>query len=144
MTHPTVTRSGRGFDDLRREMDALLGRFGAAPGSRSTAFPAANLYETGDGYVLTAELPGVAADQIELSIEGTTLTLGGERRLEAEREGSSAHRYERQSGRFRRAFELPLPVDADKVEVTHRNGVLLLQLPKQAQHQPRQISVRAG
>ena len=134
-----------GFDELRREMDALLGRFGAgSPSGRRGVFPAANLYETGDTFVLSAEIPGVSPADIEVSIEGKTVSLHGERTIDYDAAEMSAHRLERQSGSFRRAFELPVPVDPDKVEAVHKNGVLMLRLPKAQQHQPRQIAVRAG
>lgn len=136
---------GRAFDELRREMDSLLTRFG--PGGlrgRGGVFPAANLYETGDTYVLTAELPGVSPADIEVSIEGTTVSLHGERKIEYGNGATSVHRLERQSGSFRRAFELPVAVDPDKVQAIHKNGVLMLRLPKAAEHQARRISVRSG
>lgn len=132
-----------GFDDLRREMDALLGRFqGGAPGVRSGAFPATNLYDTGDTYVLTAEIPGVGPGDIDVSIEGETVAIRGQRNVD-HAEGN-VHRLERRSGSFRRAFELPGPVDVDKAEAVHRHGVLMLRLPKSAAHQPRQITVNAS
>lgn len=132
------------FDDLRREMDALLGRFrGGAPSAWSGAFPATNLYDAGDAYVLTAELPGVGAGDIDVSMEGTTVSIRGQRTIDHGSEGS-VHRLERRSGSFRRAFELPGAVDADKIEAVHKNGVLMLRLPKAAEHQPRQITVNAS
>ena len=134
-----------GLDDLRREMDALFSRFGAAPGGPSGVFPPVNLYEASDGYVLTAELPGLTADDVEVSLEGSTVTLRGERSTERfEDEEVSLHRRERQSGRFQRAFELPCRIDGDKVEAVHKNGILMLRLPKAPEPQPRQIRVRAS
>ena len=136
------------IDQLRREMDNLLGRFGGAAGGAGDwrgVFPAVNLYETADTYQLTAELPGVAPEEIRVSLEGSTITLEGERRIDyASREETSLHRRERQTGAFRRAFELPAAVDAEKVEAVHRNGVLMLRMPKTPEAQPRQISVRAS
>jgi HSP20 family protein len=134
-----------GFGALRREMDDLFDRFGAFAPARSVyrAYPAVNLYETGDAYVLTAELPGVAPEDLEISLEGSTVTLSGERKAALD-EGASVHRQERPAGTFRRAFDLPVPIDADKVEAVHRNGVLTLRLPKAPEHRPRQISVKAG
>jgi HSP20 family protein len=133
------------FDALRREMDALLGRFGAgALAARRGVFPAVNLYETGDTFVLTAELPGMDAKDIQVSVEGTTVTIGGERKIDYGNGDTSSHRLERQSGRFRRAFELPVAVDSAKVEAMHKNGVLMLRLPKTAEHRPRQVSVQGG
>ena len=136
------------FDELRREMDALFNRFGEGPRAPSGwrgVLPAVNLYETPDAYVLTAEVPGVEPSDIDVSLEGSTVTLQGKREIDyAAQEGASLHRRERQSGSFRRAFELPAAIDADKVEAVVRNGVLLLRMPKSPEHQPRQISVQAS
>lgn len=136
------------FDQLRREMEGLFDRFSGAPawsGDWRGVFPAVNLYETADAYHLTAELPGVESDDIHVSLEDSTLVLQGERKIDyATRKETSLHRRERQAGGFRRAFELPAAVDADKVEAVHRNGVLMLRLPKAPEAQPRQISVRAS
>lgn len=143
---PWAAQPARDVDRLRQEMDSLFSRFaGASPlaSSWQGAFPAVNLYETSDAYVLTAELPGVPPDQIEVSLEGSTVSLRGERAIDLP-EGASLHRRERQAGSFRRAFELPAEIDADKVEAVHRHGVLLLRMPKTPEAQPRQISVRAG
>jgi HSP20 family protein len=131
------------FGALRREMDDLFERFsGFGPLAQHAAFPAVNLYETGDAFVLTAELPGVAPENLEISLEGATLTLRGERKAATE-EGASVHRSERAAGVFQRAFDLPVPIDADAVEAVHRHGVLTLRLPKAPEHRPRQIQVKA-
>ncbi len=136
------------FEDLRRDMDALLGRYGSDPSGANGwrgVFPAVNLYEADDAFVLTAELPGVGPDDIQVQLEGSTVTLQGERKIEYPPKGSaSLHRRERQAGAFRRAFELPAEIDADKVEAVHRHGVLMLRLPKTPRYQPRRISVRGS
>lgn len=133
-----------GFDQLRREMDALFSRFAGEPSGGRGVFPAVNLYETPDAYILTAELPGLEPSDIQVSIEGSAVTVYGERRIDyGSREDTSLHRRERQVGSFRRAFELPAAIDADKVEAVHRNGVLMLRLPKSPEHQPRQIAIQA-
>lgn len=133
------------FDEFRREMDALFGRFGAAvPSGQRGVFPATNLYEAGEDFVLTAEIPGVSSRDIHVALEGTTVILSGERRIDYGNGDTSAHRRERQSGTFRRAFELPVAVDPDKVEAVHSNGVLMLRLPKAREHQARRIPVQAG
>ena len=142
---PWAAESWGAYDDLHREMDALLGRFrGGATHGPTGVFPATNLYEAAENYVLTAELPGVSPDDIEVSLEGSTVSLRGERKIDYTGDDTSAHRRERQSGRFRRSFELPLKVDADKVEAIHKNGVLMLRLPKAPEHRPRQIAVQTG
>lgn len=137
------------LDQLRREMDALFSRFGegtSASGTGQGVFPAVNLFETTDAYVLTAELPGVSPDEIHVSLEDSTVVLEGERKIDyaSEPSGASPHRLERQAGRFRRAFALPAAIDGDKVEAVHRNGVLMLRLPKTPEHQPRRIAVQAS
>ena len=136
------------FDQLRREMDALLHRFGGANPAAGTwqgVFPAVNLYETADAYFLTAELPGVEAGDIDVSLEGPTVRIRGERKIDYPTdEKVSLHRRERPTGSFRRSFELPAAIEADKVEAVHRNGVLMLRLPKTPEHQPRQISVQSS
>lgn len=139
---------GSPLDQLRQEVEAVLNRFDTrSPLSSSWrgVFPAVNLYETADAYILMAELPGLDHDDIQLSLEGSSVTLQGEREIDyANQEGNAVHRRERQVGSFRRAFELPGQIDAEKVEATHRNGVLLVRLPKSPEDQPRQISVRAS
>ena len=133
------------FDDLRREMDALFRSYTPGLAGARGVYPAVNLYETGDAFVLTAELPGVRKEDIHIGLEGSTVTLHGERRIDYPTdEKTSVHRIERQSGSFRRAFELPVPIEADKVEAVHRTGVLMLRLPKAPEHRPRQIRVQAG
>ena len=79
---------------------------------------------------------------LAISLEGATVTLRGERKPAGEA-GASVHRSERPVGAFRRAFDLPVPIDADKAEAVHRNGVLTLRLPKAPEHRPRQIRVKA-
>ena len=132
------------FDELRRSMDALFERYGGPAGRSANAgvFPPVNLYETPDGFVLTAELPGLRAEDIQVSVEGKRITLRGERKIEYPVDAeTSIHRLERSSGVFRRTFELPVAVDTDKIEAAHRDGVLLVRVPKAAEHQPRQIAV---
>ncbi len=105
-------------------------------------FPPVNLHESKEGFVLTAELPGVLPENIDVSMEGATITLSGERKIEyAAGDGVAIHRRERQSGSFRRAFELPSEIDPDLAKATHKNGVLTLNLPKSAALKPRQIEI---
>jgi len=132
---------------LQREMNSLFDhRSGLAPtpGGWQGVFPPVNLYETADAYVLTAELAGVEPDDIEVSLEGSTISIQGVRNIDfGSYENASMHRRERQSGNFRRAFSLPRKVEADKVEAAHRNGVLMIRIPKSPETRPRQIAVQA-
>jgi len=136
------------LEQLQREMNSLFDRragLASRPGGWRGVFPPVNLYETADAYVLTAELPGVEPEDIDVALEGSTISIQGERKIEFEsHENASIHRRERQAGNFRRAFSLPAAVDADKVEAAHRNGVLMIRIPKTPEAQPRQIAVQAS
>jgi len=142
---PWGADAGRTLDDLRREMDALFGQLRTSgPFIHAGVFPPSNLYDAGDAYVLTAELPGVNPGDIEITMQGTTVSLRGERKIDHDDGHTNAHRLERRSGSFQRAFELPVSVDPDKAEAIHKNGVLMLRMPKTPEHQPRQIAVASS
>ena len=130
------------MNELQRDWNsAFNARDGVFQGTRGV-YPAVNLSEGEEGYVLTAELPGVAPDAITVSIEGSTVTLSGERKIEYPvGKGVAIHRRERQSGSFRRAFELPSEIDLEKAKASHKNGVLTLTLPKSQAAKPRQIAI---
>jgi len=134
---------GPDLGDLQRRMDQLFQRVSGSTAARGGVFPPVNLYETSDGYVLTAEVPGLKSDEIEVTVEHDRLTLAGERRVEHPQE-ASLHRAERRAGSFRRTLQLPGEVDADKVEASYRNGLLRVRIPKAAEHQPRRINVGAS
>ena len=132
------------FDEFRREFDPIFRPGAALQGSRGV-YPPVNLFETEEGYVLTAELPGVAPEDVDVSIEGSTVTLSGERKIEySAGDGTAVHRRERQSGTFRRAFELPTEIDVDNASAKHKFGVLTLRLPKSPEAKPRQIAIETA
>jgi HSP20 family protein len=129
-------------DMLLREMNDIFRTHDAVYQGGRGVYPPVNLEETDEGYVLTAELPGVSPDDIDVSIEGSTVTLAGQRKVEyAAGEGTSVHRRERPSGHFRRAFELPAEIDVAQAKASHKNGVLTLSLPKSPALRPRQIQI---
>lgn len=126
---------------LRRELERLFGDFErtvAPPPSSTLGFD-----DDGTSFVLRADVPGLTEKDFEISVAGNTVTLRGERKVEIP-EGYSVHRRERSAVRFAKSFELPTRVDADKVTATLKHGVLTLTLPKAAEAQPRQISVKAA
>jgi HSP20 family protein len=85
----------------------------------------------------------VSTDDLEITIERNRVTVGGSRTVERAQD-ASIHRAERASGGFRRTVELPVEVDADKAEASHRNGVLMLRIPKSEKYQARRIAVKAS
>ena len=137
------------FRDLLNLQDQLLRTFGSAYGSREreeapmTAgwSPLVDVFEDQDGITLKVELPEVEAKDVELLVEGNTLTLRGERKLENEQRRDGYHRIERTYGSFTRTFTLPDTVDAEHIRAESRDGVLRIALPKKAETKPRQIKV---
>ena len=124
--------------ELRDLMRAHDGLFQSSRG----VDPPVNLSETDEGFVLSAEVPGVEPSELDVTIEGSTVTLAGARKSEYEAgNGTSVHRRERPTGHFRRAFELPSEIDVDSARATHKDGVLKLVLPKSPALRARQIEV---
>ena len=100
-------------------------------------------YITDDAIVIRADVPGIAADELEISLEGETLTVRGE----IKRDASDNRKYvllERPTGRFERTLTISTPIEHDKVEATFKDGVLTLTMPKAETVKPRQISVKRG
>ena len=129
------------FAEFQREVTRLFDRGWSrrVPGT----FSALNMHEVDDHYEVTAELPGVHLEQIELNITGDELTLKIQRRRP---EGIAENQYRRQErmfGSWPRTVALPREVDREKVDAHFRNGVLTIVLPKVAQAKPRQITVKA-
>jgi HSP20 family protein len=106
--------------------------------------PALDISERKDAYLVTAELPGVEADDLEITLEDGLLTIGGERHFAHDSSEQQFHRVERRYGAFRRAITLPAHVLAEGIEASFENGVLQLVVPKAEEAKPRTISVRAG
>jgi HSP20 family protein len=127
---------------MQREMDRLMNRdslgVAAAP-----CYPAMNVWTNEDGAVATAELPGFSPDDINISVEGDTLTVSGARAPEDVGE-ARYHRRERGCGRFTRSFQLPFQVEGDAVEATFERGVLRIDLPRAEADKPKKIAVKAG
>jgi len=103
--------------------------------------PAVDIYETENEVLLTAEIPGVDEKDIEIKVEGNTLTLKGERKFEKETKEENYHRIERAYGSFSRSFSLPAYVDHDKIEAEHENGVLKIRMPKKPELKPRTVKI---
>lgn len=143
---------GDPFFSLQREMNRLFddawGRYGTAPSGAGQSQAAAidakmNVSETEKELRITAELPGVNEQDVEVTLEGDVLTIRGEKKLEQARGGENEHFHfvERAYGTFQRSVQLPYPVKADDVRAEFHNGVLTLSLPKGEQQQRRKIPV---
>lgn len=138
---PELSR-GFPFDELRREVDRLFFDFERGANEPSSG-PTLSFEDRGEALFLRAELPGMSEKDLELTVTGTSLTLKGERKVEAPA-GHTTHRSERSSYRFARTFDLQTKVDPEKVQASLANGVLTVTLPKAADAQPKQIQVKAS
>lgn len=126
------------FDDLFSD-DFLKGR---RPVHRAL-WPAVDIEETKDGYVLTADVPGLSPDQLDINVDNGVLSLKGERKTERKDEGEGYRRYERSFGAFHRSFVLPKGVDPAAVEARVADGQLTVRVPKPPQAVPRRVAVQA-
>ena len=129
------------------------GRNAVANDSRATAdiddeivdwSPAVDVHENADGFVLTADLPGVNPNDINVTMENGLLTIRGSRASEAAVEQKGYRRVERVSGKFLRRFSLPESANAEAVTAKTNHGVLTLTIPKRAEVQPRRIEIQAA
>jgi len=105
-----------------------------------TSFPL-DISETEDEFVVRASLPGVKPDDVQITVQGDTLTIRGESKEEEERKGQHWHSRERRFGRFQRSVFLSAPVKADGAQAQYEHGVLTLTLPKAEEAKPRQIKI---
>ena len=131
---------------LREAMDRLFAESFVRPGSAfPTAFegPAVDMVQTKDEVVVTAAIPGVKPEDIDISVTGETLTIKGEFKEEGKVEEGSYVRQERRFGQFCRELGLPTQVNADKAKAEFENGVLTLRLPKAEAVKPKSITVKA-
>jgi HSP20 family protein len=106
--------------------------------------PAMDLVEAEDHFVLKADLPGLAEDDVSIEIHDNTLTISGERSAEHEQHERGWYRVERQFGRFSRSLTLPEGIDADSVSAAFEKGVLEVRIPKPEERKPRRVEINAG
>jgi len=134
------------MEPFRREMERLWDRFfGETWLSRPFAEawqPSADIIETETGIVVKADLPGLDASDIDVSISEDVLTIKGEKRKEEEKTGERYHSVERYYGSFQRSFRLPSSVQMDKAEATFEKGVLTISLPKTEEARKKEIKVQ--
>ncbi len=133
----------RNMSDMQGEVNRLFDSFLGRPAASvpRTWAPVLDIHETKDELVLNFELPGVTDKDVSLSITGDLLTLKGERAANRDVKDESVHHVERVYGKFERSVQLPMPVQADKVKATYRDGVLEVKLPKVEEVKPKAIKI---
>jgi HSP20 family protein len=138
-------RNGLQSVGIDTELDRLFEDFFSPAPSRSTwnaLTPAVDVEETPDAYVFRADLPGMSSKDVKVTVHNETLTLRGERKQEEKTSEGSRHRVERAYGSFERSFTLGLPVRADQVKASYKDGVLEVHVPKADAAKPRDIEVQ--
>lgn len=131
----------REMDRFQRDINRLFDDF--SPNMRSApSFPAVNIWADAESVLITAEMPGMSGDDIELNVLEDTLTISGERKLETLPEGAKYHRQERGFGKFARSIRLPYRVDTKKVKANFKNGILEIALPRAEEDRPKKIAVK--
>lgn len=123
------------FRDLNTEENPL---------TAASFVPAVDIYEDPQKVVLKLEIPGIDQKDLNVRVENHTLTVTGERKLDAEEKEENFHRIERRYGSFYRAFTLPTTVDVENVAASYNAGVLKLELQKKPEAQPKQIEVKVA
>ena len=142
-----IFRWGQAFDafrDLEREVDRLMRSLTLEGFRVGRPFPMVNIYELDEEYLLTALLPGVSTDELELSVSGGMLTMKGTRNAVDVVSEDQFRRTERPAGRWERSFHLPEKVRDDEMFAELQHGVLKLHLPKAPATAPRQIPIKDG
>ena len=143
----TIVRwdSSRDASALQERLSRMLEGFYVRPQedlTRGAWVPAVDIYSNDQHeLVLKAELPEMKEDEFEVTVEGNTLTLRGEKKLDTEVTQEQFHRIERSYGAFARSFALPPTVDAGKVRAEYKAGVLTVRLPLREEAKPKQIKV---
>ncbi len=113
--------------------------FGYSTTSRGS-YPSVNLFQNGDDVVLTAELPGVKKEDINIEIKENLIRITGKREIDFP-EKSSVHRVERRNVKFDRTLKLPVLVDAENIKAEYENGILKTVLPRAERDKPRRIEI---
>ena len=134
----------REMDRLQREMNRLFEDYSPSRLRSAPSYPALNVWSNEEGLLVTAEVPGVGPEDIEVNVIGETLTLSGVRKPDELKEGARYHRQERGYGKFSRTLQLPFPVSVPQIEATFKHGVLNVRLPRAEEDKPRKIAVKSS
>jgi HSP20 family protein len=136
---------------MQNEMNRLFNTFFDSPtpsnGGNAAVrrwIPAMDVVETEDHFVLRADLPGLAENDVKIEAEDNVLTIAGERKSEHEQRSEGYYRVERAFGSFSRSLTLPEGVNADAIQASFDNGVLEVRIPKPEQHKPRKVQISLG
>ncbi len=132
------------FFDPWNETERLSRVLSGLHSRTSFEFPTINMWVDAETAVVSTEIPGLAADNIDISVIGKSLTLRGSRKAEDLKEDESFHRRERWGGQFSKTVDLPFNVQADKVDASFSKGILRITLPRAEAEKPKKITIKDG
>jgi HSP20 family protein len=146
---PWKKREQKDWVNLRRDFDDLANRFFDrdfwAPSDmfkEDSWFPTIDISEGKKDITVKAEIPGVEANDIDISLNGKLLTIKGEKKQEKKEKEENYHRMERSYGYFNRTIELPSEVDPEKVDASYKKGVLKVELKKTKESETKKIEIK--
>ena len=131
------------MDQLQHEMNRLFDTSNKERVFNSPSYPAINIWMNEEGQIITAEMPGVLPENIDIDVTGDALSISGVRKPDEVAKEARYHRRERSYGSFSRTIQLPFMVDTNQVEASFKNGVLLLSLPRAEADKPKKITVKS-
>ncbi len=132
------------FADMRRmqsQMNRLFDGLGTSRGT--TTYPPVNFWAGQDSVVMTAELPGLSQDDIDITVQDTMISIRGEFSDHDTDDDLTWHRRERPKGKFSRSIELPFRIDADQVDARFENGVLTVEMQRPEDEKPKRIAIKS-
>src|SRR5687767_3760223 len=109
---------------LRAFADPFFTRAASSLTAGSGVFPAVNLFDDGEKFLVRAELPGVDRESLDVTTQGDQLIVRGERKIQTAAQNANYHRRECEGGQFRRVISLPQAVDSQNIQATYKNGIL--------------------
>ena len=133
----------REMDRLQRDMNRLFNQRTSSRLRVAPSYPAINTWANEDGLFVSAEMPGVSTQDVDISVTGNTLVITGERGSDEIPENAHIHRKERGFGKFSRSIQLPFSVDSEKVEASFKDGVLNIVLPQVEAEKPKKIAIKS-
>jgi len=131
------------MDQLQREMNRLFDATSKERVFNSPSYPAINIWTNEDGQLISAEMPGVHPDNIDIDVTGDALSISGVRKQDEVAKEAHYHRRERSFGSFSRTIQLPFMVDTNMVEASFKNGILLVNLPRAEADKPKKIVIKS-
>jgi HSP20 family protein len=130
------------MDRLRRDMDRIFTDYGRQTGA--TTFPLVNVYEDKDNIVVTAELPGMTRDKVNITFADGVLRIAGRQETANRGKSWALVRQERSTGEFEKTLRIPTKIEAERISAAFNNGILTVTMPKAEEVKPKTITIQTN